>query len=360
MRAAVLNKAGDSLLEVRDDVELVDLGPDEVRVRIGASGICHSDLSAINGGLWIPTPAVMGHEGAGVVDAIGENVTHVKPGDHVVIAVSVPCGECRNCLERKTPHLCGNLFFEVAGKPHFRSGGQPLAAMGAIGTFCGMVTIRKESAIVVPDDVPFEVAALLGCGVTSGLGAVLNTVQVTAGSSVVVIGLGGVGIAALQGARLAGAEVVLGVDTVESRTAQARQFGATHTCAPEELQDLTTKLTGDGFDYAFEAAGSAIAMRAAYDSARRGGTACVIGQAAESEQLCLSASEIYYNEKRLTGSYHGSADFASDIGRFIEYWRTGALDLAGMITHRFGLEDINEGFRHMAGGVGIRSVVTSF
>jgi S-(hydroxymethyl)glutathione dehydrogenase / alcohol dehydrogenase len=360
VKAAVLNKAGDRLLQIRDDVEVVGPGPDEVRVQIHAAGICHSDLSALRGSLWIPVPAVMGHEGAGVVAAVGENVTQVKPGDHVVIAVSVPCGECRNCGERKSPHLCGKLFFEAAGKPHFLSGAEPLAAMGAIGAFCGMVTIRKESAIVIPADVPLDVAALLGCGVTTGLGAVLNTAGVVTRSTVLVIGLGGVGIAAVQGARLSGAEVILAVDTVKSRIAHARMFGATHTCLPEDLPAVTTDLTDDGFDYAFEAAGSVIAMRAAYDAARRGGTVCVIGQAAADQKLCLSAAEIYYDEKRLIGSYHGSADFRSDVGRFLGCWRSGELDLAGMITHRLELDDINEGFELMRSGSGIRSIVTGF
>jgi S-(hydroxymethyl)glutathione dehydrogenase / alcohol dehydrogenase len=359
MRAAVLNRAGDLDLDVRDDVEAVDPGSREVQVRIMASGVCHSDLSAVQGSLWIPVPAVMGHEGAGVIERVGDEVPHLKPGDHVVIAVSMACGTCETCTALKSPHLCSRLFFDVAGKARFTASGTPLAAMGAIGCLAEVVTVPMESVVVIPEDVPFDVAALLGCGVTSGLGAVLNTARVTPHSSVVVLGLGGVGIAALQGAQIAGADVIVAVDTVPARLSLARTFGSTHACTPEDLDTVAKELTYGGFDYSFEATGNATAMRQAYDAVRRGGTACVIGAGPESEKVVFSASEIYYNEKRFMGSYHGSADFGRDVHRFLDFWRSGSLDLTAMITHRFGIQDVNKAFRLMRNGIGIRSIVVS-
>jgi S-(hydroxymethyl)glutathione dehydrogenase/alcohol dehydrogenase len=357
MRAAILNSRGSDGLEIRHDVDVMPPEAHEVTIRIHASGVCHSDLSAIDGTLWIPVPAVMGHEGAGVVVAVGTAVDDVRVGDHVVIAVSLPCGSCRNCTDRDAPHLCGELFFDVAAKPHFVAGAEQFAAMGAIGTFADHVTVRRESVIPVPADVPFDLAALLGCGVTAGVGAVLNTARVRPSSSVVVIGAGGVGTAAVQGARLAGAVVILAVDVTEERAAAALRFGATHACTTADLTQRVKDLTGDGFDYAFECVGRGATMRAAFDAIRRGGTACIVGSGAAAEVLQLSAAEIYYNEKRVTGSYHGSADFRTDVERYLGFWRDGLLDLAGMISHRFPLEQVNDAFLLMRRGGAIRSVL---
>lgn len=357
MRAAILNSRGSERLEIRRDVTVMPPDANDVSLRIHASGVCRSDLSAMNGTLWIPVPAVMGHEGAGVVTAVGADVEHVNVGDHVVIAVSLPCGACRNCTDRNAPHLCSELFFDVAAKPHFTAGDEQFAAMGAIGAFADQVTVRQESVIRVSPDIPFDVAALLGCGVTSGVGAVLNTARVQPASSVVVIGIGGVGAAAVQGARLAGADVILAVDVTEERAAAAVAFGATHWCTPPELARRVKELTGDGFDYAIECVGRGATMRAAFDSIRRGGTACIVGSGAESEELQLSAAEIYYNAKKVVGSYHGSADFRADVDRYLGFWRDGSLDLAGMISHRFDLEQVNDAFAVMRQGRAIRSVL---
>ena len=357
MRAAILSSRHSDQLEIRDDVDVLPPEPNEVTIRIHASGVCHSDLAAIAGSLWIPVPAVMGHEGAGVVTAIGTDVESAAVGDHVVIAVSLACGSCRNCVDRDSPHLCSELFFDMAARPHFSAGELQFAAMGAIGTFADQVTIRQESVIPIAEDVPFGIAALLGCGVTSGMGAVFNTARVQPGSSVVIVGVGGVGMSAVQAARLAGAEIILSVDVNEERAEAAQRFGATHSCAAGELHERAKELTGDGFDYAIECVGLGTSMRAAYDAIRRGGTLCVVGSGAESEVLQLRATEIYFDEKRVTGSYHGSAKFDLDVHRYLDLWRQGTLDLEGLISHRFTLEQVNDALDLMRTGRGIRSVL---
>ncbi|HMD45791.1 MAG TPA: Zn-dependent alcohol dehydrogenase [Acidimicrobiales bacterium] len=358
MRAAVLQHNGDDRLEVVDDLEVLGPGPLEVTVRIMATGVCHSDLSIINGTLPQPTPAVLGHEGAGVVTAVGDGVTRVKPGDHVIVAWSAPCGFCINCTARRAPELCTTMYRTGALTPRFRRRGAEVHAMNGVGTFAEVTTIQELAAIVIDDDVPFDVASLVGCGVTTGVGAAINTAKVTPGSSVVVIGCGGVGIAAIQGARLAGASTVVAVDLVEAKRRQAEDFGATHSCAPDELEALKTELTGDGFDYALEAIGLGVTMRQAWDSVRRGGTACVVGAGRQNDDVVFSAFELFFNEKTLVGSYYGSADVRSDFHRLLALWRSGQLDLDGMITRRGDIDDVNAAFAAMQNGEVIRTVLT--
>lgn len=359
MRAAVLRNTGDDKLELRDDIELVDLAPTQVKVKIEATGVCHSDVSAMSGTIPQPTPFVPGHEGAGVVAEVGAEVRSVSPGDHVIVAWSPPCGRCNFCVKHAQPNLCAEIQFVVAGMPNFSQGGDPMFGMAGTGTFAEEVILPQEGVVKIADDIPFEIASLVGCGVMTGVGAALNTAKVQPGSSVVVFGCGGVGISAIQGARIAGAAEIVAVDLVDSKLADAQRFGATHAVKPDDLEDAKQTITsGDGFDYAFEAIGLPQTMRAAYDATRRGGTTCIVGVGAMDKMVEFSAFELFFAEKTFVGSYYGGADVRRDFDRVLGLWKAGRLDLEGMISRKLGLEDINEAVGALKAGEVIRQVVS--
>jgi S-(hydroxymethyl)glutathione dehydrogenase/alcohol dehydrogenase len=358
MRAAVLRNTGDQKLEIVDDVELLPPGPTDVTVKIEATGVCHSDLHAMNGSLPQGAPFVPGHEGAGIITAVGSAVTGLGVGDHVVIAWSPPCGKCNSCVDRKAPHLCVMIQFAIAGSPRFQQGADMLFGMAGFGTFAEYLVVPQEGAIKIDDDIPFEIASLIGCGVSTGVGAAINTAKVKPGSTVVVFGCGGVGISAIQGARLAGAAVIVAVDLVDAKLETAKRFGATHAVNPDGLPALQAQLTGDGFDYAFEAIGLPVTMRAAYDAVHRGGTACIIGAGAMDAIVSFNGFELFFNEKTLVGSYYGSVDVRSDFHRLLRLWKAGQLDLEGMISKRMKIDEINDAFTAMRNGEVIRTVIT--
>ena len=358
MRAALLHNTGDETLEVVDDVEPNPAGPGEVTIKIEATGVCHSDLHAMEGSLPQPAPFIPGHEGAGIVSAVGEGVTELAVGDHVVVAWSPPCGKCNNCIERKQPHLCVMIQFAIAGVPRFTRNGEDIYGMAGTGTFAQYLTLPQEAAIKIDDDIPFEIASLIGCGVSTGVGAVINTAKVEPGSSVVVFGCGGIGISVIQGARIAGAATIVAVDLVDEKLEMAKGLGATHACKPDDLAALQAELTGDGFDYAFEAIGHPSTMRAAYDAARRGGTACVVGVGSQDQELSFNAFELFFSEKNFMGSYYGSIDVRSDFHRMLKLWKAGQLDLESMISKRMHIDQINDAFTAMKNGEVIRTVIT--
>lgn len=358
MRAALLHNTGDETLEIIDDLEVDAPGPGEVTIKIEATGVCHSDLHAMQGSLPQPAPFVPGHEGAGIISAVGEGVTALAEGDHVVVAWSPPCGKCNNCVERKQPHLCVMIQFAIAGVPRFKRNGEDVYGMAGTGTFAEYLTVPQEAAVKIDDDIPFEIASLIGCGVSTGVGAAINTAKVEPGSKVVVFGCGGVGIAAIQGAHVAGASIIVAVDLNEDKLELAKGFGATHGCKPDDLAALQAELTGDGFDYAFEAIGLPVTMRAAYDAVRRGGTACVIGVGAMDKEVSFNGFEIFFSEKNFMGSYYGSVDVRSDFHRLLSLWKSGQLNLDGMITNRMKIDEINEAFDIMRKGEAIRTVIT--
>jgi S-(hydroxymethyl)glutathione dehydrogenase/alcohol dehydrogenase len=358
MRAAVLLNTGDEKLELVDDLEVLPPGPGEVTIKIEATGVCHSDLHAMNGSLPQPAPFVPGHEGAGIISEVGEGVTDLTVGDHVIVAWSPPCGKCNNCVERKQPHLCVMIQFAIAGVPKFTRGDEQVYGMAGTGTFAEYLTVPQEAAIKIDDDVPFEIASLIGCGVTTGVGAAINTAKVVPGSSVVVFGCGGVGISAIQGARVAGAAIIVAVDLVDEKLELAKKFGATHACKPDDLAALQAELTGDGFDYAFEAIGLPVTMRAAFDAVRRGGTAVIVGVGAMDSEVSFNGFELFFSEKTFMGSYYGSADVRSDFHRLLKLWKAGQLDLEGMISKTMKLDDINDAFDAMKKGEVIRTVIT--
>jgi len=359
MRAAVLRNTGDDKLEIRDDVELGPVGPGEVKVKIHATGVCHSDVSGMNGTIPQPAPFVPGHEGAGVVAEVGEGVTSVAPGDHVIIAWSPPCGSCRFCIDRKQPNLCINIQFTASAITHFTQGGSPIFGFAGSGTWAEEMIMPQQGVVKIDPATPHEIASLVGCGVMTGVGAALNTAKVTPGSSVVVFGCGGVGISAIQGARVAGAAEIVAVDLVDSKLEDAQRFGATHAVKPDELDSARQSITGgDGFDYAFEAIGLPQTMRSAYDTIRRGGTACIIGVGGLDKTISFNAFELFFDEKTIKGSYYGSADVRSDFSRMLNLWRNGRLDLEGMISKKIHIDDVNEAVSDLMAGTVIRSVIT--
>ncbi|WP_426571973.1 Zn-dependent alcohol dehydrogenase [Aquihabitans sp. McL0605] len=358
MRAALLHNTGDEKLDIVDDLEVDAPNAGEVTIKIEATGVCHSDLHAMQGSLPQPAPFVPGHEGAGIISAVGDGVTALAVGDHVVVAWSPPCGKCNNCVERKQPHLCVMIQFAIAGTPRFTRNGEPVFGMAGTGTFAEYLTVPQEAAVKIDDDIPFEIASLIGCGVSTGVGAAINTAKVEPGSKVVVFGCGGVGIAAIQGAHVAGASIIVAVDLNEDKLELAKTFGATHGCKPDDLAALQAELTGDGFDYAFEAIGLPVTMRAAYDAVRRGGTACVIGVGAMDKEVSFNGFEIFFSEKNFMGSYYGSVDVRSDFHRLLSLWKSGQLNLDGMITNRMKIDEINDAFDIMRKGEAIRTVIT--
>lgn len=359
MRAAVLHTIGDETLEVVDGVETGAMGPTDVRVEIRATGVCHSDLHAMNGDLPQGAPFVPGHEGAGVVTEVGEAVRALAVGDHVVVAWSPPCGQCVACVEQKQPHLCIMIQFAIAGLPRFTREGTDLFGMAGTGTFAEEMVLPQEAVVKIDGDVPFDVASLIGCGVTTGVGAAINTAEVTPGSTCVVFGCGGVGISVIQGCRIAGAATIVAVDLNPDKLETARRFGATHGVAPDGLDALKAEVTGDagGFDYAFEAIGLPATVRAAYDAARRGGTAVVVGVGNAATTVAFNMFELFFQEKAILGSYYGSADVRSDFNRLLRLWKAGKLDLEGMITQKIGIEGVNDAIAQMKRGEVIRTVI---
>src|SRR5438105_7710473 len=276
MRGAVLPGL-EQPIEVRDDVEVAGPGPGEVRIRVVASGVCPSDVSVQDGPLPILVPCVLGHEGSGEIIAVGDGVTNVAEGDHVIISWVPPCGECFFCL-RGQPNLCAEFVEAQSRPPRFSAGGSPLFGMAACGTFVEETVLPSTAAIKITDDIPFDIASLIGCGVMTGVGAALKTAQVKPGSSVAVFGCGGVGISVIQGARIAGAAEIVAVDLVEQKLELAKSFGATHAATPAQLPALQNELTeGWGFDYAFEVVGRPETIRGAWEATRRGGTTVVAG-----------------------------------------------------------------------------------
>jgi S-(hydroxymethyl)glutathione dehydrogenase/alcohol dehydrogenase len=357
VRAAVLHSIDAETMDIRDDVEAVGPGPGQVRIRVRAAGVCHSDLSARNGGLPQPMPAILGHEAAGDVVEVGDGVTGLAEGDKVIVNWLPPCGACAACL-RGQPYMCMTHVIAAYIEPRFKVGETPAFGMAGCGAFAEELVVPAEGAVKIADDVPYEVAALVGCGVMTGVGAVINTAKVEPGATVAVIGCGGVGIAAIQGARLSGASVIAAVDPVEAKHATARRFGATHAVHPDHVGELSAELTGgEGFDYAFEVVGTPQTIRAAWSAARRGGTVVVVGAGRADQQVQFTPFELLFDGKKMLASLYGSADVRRDYARLLGLWRAGRLDLEGMITQRLKLDDIDHALAALGSGDIIRQVI---
>ncbi|GHF33989.1 alcohol dehydrogenase [Streptomyces mashuensis] len=357
MRAAVQHRKGGDRLEVLDDVEAVGFGPGKVRIRIRAAGLCHSDLSAMSGVLPQHVPFVPGHEGAGEVLDVGDGVTHVRPGDRVLVRWLPGCGVCAPCKRGESRFCLAGLI--AGAEPNFRRGDTDLHGFAGTGTFAEELVVGADCAHPIPDDLPYEIASLIACGVTTGIGAVLNTARVEPGSSVAVIGCGGVGVSVVQGARVAGAAQIVAVDPVESRREAALRLGATEAVAPEGLTDAVSRATGgEGFDYVFEVVGKSATARTAYDATRRGGTLCVVGAGSVEDHFRLSMFELFFHEKKILPSLYGGGDVGRSYERVIALWRAGRVDLEGLITHRVPLARVNDAIEQMRTGEALRTWIT--
>jgi S-(hydroxymethyl)glutathione dehydrogenase/alcohol dehydrogenase len=357
MRAAVYVEQDQPL--VVEELSAIDPGPGDVVVTVGASGVCHSDLSATNGTLPLPPPTILGHEGAGTVEWVGSEVTRVKPGDRVIATFVPSCGGCWYCIHDRS-NLCehtGEVMMVPRAK---RDDGTPITAFTGLGTFSDAMTIAESQAVKIETDLPDEQLALIGCGVTTGVGAALNTAQIEPGSSVAVIGCGGVGQAVIQGARIAGAARIFAIDPVELKRKAAEQLGATDLIDPADgdpIGQVQERTGGRGTDYAFEVIGHPDTIVQAYATARRGGTAVVVGMPRMDSMVTLPGFGLFYEEKRLLGCVYGSAQVRRDFPRFVNLVETGRLDLGAMVSRRIKLDEVNDAFRAMQAGEVIRSVI---
>ena len=357
VRAAVVRQVG-APFEV-EEIELAPTGPGEVRVRMAASGVCHSDLSVQNGSIPFLFPTVLGHEGAGVVVEVGEAVTRVVPGDHVVLTWMPACRRCFWCLSGQ-PMLCEVGLAEALGSPFATAAGTPLVRGLGTATFSEQTLVPEAEVVRIDPSVPLELAALVGCALATGIGAVWHTAGVTPGSSVAVVGCGGVGLSVVQGARLAGASTVVAVDRVAGKLEMAEAMGATATVdasAADVVAAVRAHTAGRGADYCFEVVGRADTIRSAFAATRRGGTTVLVGAGSPAEQVSFSAFELFVDAKTVVGCVYGSTDADRDFPVLVDLVRRGAIDAAGLVTRRISLDDLGDAFRAMEAGEVARSVI---
>ncbi len=372
IRAAVLNAMGaehpyskTKPLSI-ETLELRDPGPGEILVRMGAAGLCHSDLSVINGDRPRPTPMALGHEAAGVVEMVGPGVDDLKKGDHVVLVFVPSCGHCAPCAEGR-PALCepgaaantqGTL---LSGERRlYRGDGKPVHHHMGCSAFADHAVVSRRSAVKIDPELPLDEAALFGCAVLTGVGAVVNTGQVRAGASVAVVGLGGVGLASVLGAVASGARYIVAVDLSDDKLTLAKELGATHTfnaADPDVVQKVKDASKG-GVDYAIEMAGSVRAFETAYRITRRGGTTITAGLPPPTATWAMPSTNLVAEERTIKGSYIGTCVPSRDLPRYIDLYQQGKLPVNKLMTGRLKLEDINAGFDLLHEGKAVRQVVT--
>ncbi len=359
MKAAVLREV-DRPLEV-EEVEVDRLNPREVLIRTGASGVCHSDLHFVEGKYTIDMPAVLGHEASGTIEAVGEQVTYVRPGDRVITCLSVFCGHCDRCLSGR-PALCRRPDVDrAASEPsRLRQGDTRITQMAQLGSYAEQMLVHEHAVVKVDDDIPFEQLALIGCGVTTGLGAVLNTAKVEPGSTVAVVGCGGVGLNCIQGAALAGALRIIAIDAVETKLTMARELGATDVidASGGAVVQKVRDLTDGGVDYSFEAIGTKETAEQCFEMLAAGSTATIIGMIPEGTKIELDGGTFLRRERKIQGSSMGSNRFRIDMPRYIEFYRQGRLKLDQLVSQRLKLEQLNDAFDDMKEGQVARSVIT--
>jgi S-(hydroxymethyl)glutathione dehydrogenase/alcohol dehydrogenase len=330
----------------------------EVLIRTVASGVCHSDLHFVDGFYKHPAPAVLGHEAAGIVEAVGDQVEEFAPGDHVICCLSVFCGHCDYCLTGRT-HLCSSRpTRSVQEPPRLSWNGERVHQFANLSGYAEKMLVHENAAVKVRPDVPLDRAALVGCGVTTGVGAVLNTAKIEAGCTVAVYGAGGVGLSAIQGARIAGARMIIAVDVHENKLATARELGATHIvdASSHDPVEAIRGMTEGGVDYSFEAIGLKATAEQAFECLRPGGTATIIGMIPQGQKIELEGS-VFLREKKIQGSSMGSNRFKVDMPHYIDLYLQGRLKLDEMITRRGHLEDVNDAFRAMKAGEVARTVL---
>ncbi|MEU4082678.1 Zn-dependent alcohol dehydrogenase [Streptomyces aureus] len=336
---------------VVDDLEIRDPGPGEVRVAISAAGLCHSDLSVVDGTIPFPVPVVLGHEGAGVVEAVGAGVTHVGPGDHVALSTLANCGTCAEC-DRGRPTMCRKAI----GMPQrpFTRAGEPLYQFAANSAFAERTVVKAVQAVRIPEDIPLTSAALIGCGVLTGVGAVLNRARVESEDTVLVVGTGGIGLNVLQGARLAGATTIVAVDSNPAKEAVARRFGATHfLTSVDGVKDVLPT----GAQHAFECVGRVELIRAAVDALDRHGQAVLLGVPPATAEASFLVSSMYL-DKSILGCRYGSSRPQRDIARYAELYRRGRLLLDELVTATYPVEDFERAAEDAHAGKVARAVLT--
>jgi S-(hydroxymethyl)glutathione dehydrogenase / alcohol dehydrogenase len=357
MKAAVCYAFGQPL--VVEEVELDPPQAGEVHVRLVATGICHSDVHLIRGEWGGDLPLVAGHEGAGVVEAIGPEVTLTRPGDHVVVSLLRSCGRCFFC-QTGTPHLCSGSFASDTQDRLHNTRGEPVRRGFRTATFAEYTVVDQSQVVPVPADLPLDQAALLACGVITGLGAVVNTARVPPGSSVIVIGTGGVGLNAIQGAVLAGANPIIAVDRLDTKLQAARAFGATHTVngAHHDAVAVIAELTsGRGAEYVFVTVGSTAAVAQGLRMIGKLGTLVIVGLPQQGASVPLTIDQLVNNGQRVVGSNMGSTRLSVDVPRLVDLYRHGRLKLDELITARYPLEQINAAIEAMERGEALRNVI---
>ena len=357
MKAAVLHEVNQPLQMEEIDVALP--GPREVLVRTKASGVCHSDLHFVEGLYTTTMPVVLGHEAAGIVETIGSQVNYVSPGDRVICCLSVFCGQCERCTTGR-PVLCSRTGL-VRGQdeaPRLSQGGASVTQFANLGAYAEMMLVHENSLVKIEQDIGFEQMALIGCGATTGLGAAMNTAKVEPGSTVAVIGCGGVGLNAIQGAKLAGALRIIAIDSVEDKLTLAREFGATDVidASSGDVETKVKDLTKGGVDYSFEAIGKKETAEQSFSILRAGGTATIIGMIPQGVKIELDGAS-FLRERRIQGSSMGSNHFRVDMPRYVDFYLQGRLKLDELVSRRLTLEDVNEAFKYMKEGSVARSVM---
>jgi len=341
---------------VIDDVEVDDPRPGEVLIRTAATGVCHSDLHFMEGSYPTETPIVLGHESAGVVERVGEGVTSVREGDRVVVAFVASCGYCENCVVGK-PFICNNSA-RLGRRDRLRLNGEAIPQFSNMSAFAEYQLVSANALVPVPDDVPLEAAALVGCSVMTGVGAVTNTARIPAGSTVAVVGCGGIGLNVVQGARIAGASRVIAIDLIESKLAAAREFGATDVvdASSADAVQQVRELTNGGVDFAFEAIGLAATAEQCFAMLKRGGRAIVVGMIPARAVVSLPGAA-FLQEKAIIGSFYGSARQSHDMPWLMDLYRQKRLKIDELITRRYRLDQINEAYAALKNGEVNRSVI---
>ncbi len=358
MKAAVFQGPNQPL--TIEEVQIDDPREHEVLVRTAATGVCHSDLHFVEGLYPLPGPAILGHEAAGVVEKVGKAVTYLKPGDHVIACTSVFCGYCEDCMSGH-PNRCTNRAATQRAKddkPRLSRKGQPLRQFADLSTYAEKMLVHENALVKIIDEMPLDRAALIGCGVTTGVGAVLNTAKIEPGTTVAVFGCGGVGISAIQGARIAGARRIIAVDQFENKLAMAKRFGATDTVDASSTDALKAirDMTDGGVDYAFEAVGLKKLAEQCFDSLKPGGTAVIIGMIPVGQKVELDGPRLL-TERTLKGTMMGGNRFRIDMPRYIDFYLQGRLNLDDMVSKRGRLEDVNDAFASMKRGEVARTVL---
>jgi S-(hydroxymethyl)glutathione dehydrogenase / alcohol dehydrogenase len=358
MRAAVLLDNSD-LLEIADVEHDEPIGR-EILLRSAAAGLCHSDYHYLDGTLNRSRPVILGHEGAGVVEAVGPDVRDIRVGDHVVTCLVMGCGECIRCIAGEpTACLHPQVTKRPSGqRPRLTLGGVSVGQMANVGSLADHILLDERAVTAVNTDIPMELACILGCAVVTGLGAVLNTADVQPGESVAVIGCGGVGLNVIQGARIAGAATIIAIDANPAKLERARQLGATDTIDASAVDTIAAvrDITGPGADHVFEVVGRPALVRQAFEMAAPGRCAYLVGIQADDAELTLPVTG-FRRGKKMIGVFMGGTDPRIDIPRYADLWRSGELDLSGMISHTLPLEDVNRGFAMMLSGESARTVI---